>query len=420
MAYLAKHPEANRCELCAQIAKGLAYLHSVGITHGDVKADNVMICENGNAKIGDFGSAKLEVYSLQFSDNLIQRTGTTKFLAPERLRGQGPSAEADVYALGMTILHVISGEPPFKDTDCDAMYMTVTTFKMVPPRPQRSIPNDSEHGDTLWSLLLHCWDQEPGARPGAIGVHESLSGITPDGLYPNGFDVSTVTPSRDYDHEPLPALDAPDITDRLVLSQCSSEPSFSGHMTEIYRGKLDSGTEIAIKCVISTSTPDPSFMKHAAHEMYTWSKVRHKHVLEFLGAALYRNQFAMVSPWMANGNLSRYLSENPGVDRYLMCMQMSEGLAYLHHEGIVSRNNFISLDICSIDILLNRFTVILRQFVLSFVISMKLAHLSEDIQDNVLVSEDGEAKIADFGSSRLDMYSLIITIRGMRDAYGNA
>ncbi|KAG8792912.1 hypothetical protein FRC12_004498 [Ceratobasidium sp. 428] len=213
MAYLAKHPEANRCELCAQIAKGLAYLHSVGITHGDVKADNVMICENGNAKIGDFGSAKLEVYSLQFSDNLIQRTGTTKFLAPERLRGQGPSAEADVYALGMTILHVISGEPPFKDTDCDAMYMTVTTFKMVPPRPQRSIPNDSEHGDTLWSLLLHCWDQEPGARPGAIGVHESLSGITPDGLYPNGFDVSTVTPSRDYDHEPLPALDAPDITD---------------------------------------------------------------------------------------------------------------------------------------------------------------------------------------------------------------
>ncbi|KAG8792910.1 hypothetical protein FRC12_004496 [Ceratobasidium sp. 428] len=260
MAYLAKHPQADRCELCAQIAKGLAYLHSVGITHGDVKTDNVMICEDGTTKLADFGSAKLKDYTLQFSENLIPRSGTTKFLAPERLRGEGPSAEADVYALGMTILHVISGEPPFKETDRDAMYMTVTRFKIVPARPQESIPDDSEHGDILWSLLLHCWDQQAAARPGAIAVHESMKDITPNGLRPNSLEDSSAMPWHD-DDEMLPVLDASDITDRLVPSQCSSQPSFSGHMTEVYRGKLDDGSEVAIKCVISTSTQSQNSMK---------------------------------------------------------------------------------------------------------------------------------------------------------------
>ncbi|KAG8724060.1 hypothetical protein FRC09_000603 [Ceratobasidium sp. 395] len=346
MAYLAKHPQADRCEL-----------------------DNVMICEDGTTKLADFGSAKLKDYTLQFSENLIPRSGTTKFLAPERLRGEGPSAEADVYALGMTILHVISGEPPFKETDRDAMYMTVTRFKIVPARPQESIPDDSEHGDILWSLLLHCWDQQAAARPGAIAVHESMKDITPNGLRPNSLEDSSAMPWHD-DDEMLPVLDASDITDRLVPSQCSSQPSFSGHMTEVYRGKLDDGSEVAIKCVISTSTQSQNSMKHAAREMYAWSKIQHKHVLEFLGAALYRNQFAMVSPWMANGNLSQYFSKNPDADRYMMCVQMSEGLAYLHQNGIVHGN----------------FTA-----------------------DNVLVSEDGEAKIADFGSTRLDAYSIVIT-----------
>ncbi|KAG8790267.1 hypothetical protein FRC12_012341 [Ceratobasidium sp. 428] len=369
MAYLARTPKADRCELSAQIAKGLAYLHSVGITHGDVKADNVMICGNGTAKLADFGSAKLKDYTLQFSENLKPRSGTTKFLAPERLRGQGPSAEADVYALGMTILHIISGEPPFKETDRDAIYMTVTTFKRVPPRPLGAIPEDSEHGDTLWSLLLHCWDQEPAARPGAIGAHESMKDITPDGLLSNNPEDSTTTMSWDDDHEPLPPLDALDITDRLVLPLCATQPSFGGHMTEIYRGELDDGSEVAIKCVINTSTPDQSFMR-VTREMHAWSKVRHKHVLEFLGAALYRDRFAMVSPWMDNGNLSQYLSGNPDVDRYLMCVQMCKGLVYLHCEGIVHGNL---------------------------------------TADNMLVSGDGEVKIADFGSTRLEAYSVLIT-----------
>ncbi|KAF8595206.1 kinase-like protein, partial [Ceratobasidium sp. AG-I] len=95
-------------------------------------------------------------------------------------------------------------------------------------------------------------------------------------------------------------------------------------------------------------------------ELYHWSKLKHQNVLELLGVALFQGQLSMVSPWMANGTLQEYIAKNRHVDRWGLSLQVAAGLTYIHQQGMVHGD-------------------------------LKAM--------NILVSDDGIAKIADFGSS---------------------
>jgi serine/threonine protein kinase len=53
-----------------------------------------------------------------------------------------------------------------------------------------------------------------------------------------------------------------------------------------------------------------------AHELYVWSTLEHTNILELAGLAIFQDQFSIVSPWMDNGTLLDYISQNPGADRY--------------------------------------------------------------------------------------------------------
>ncbi|KAG8680099.1 hypothetical protein FRC11_002932, partial [Ceratobasidium sp. 423] len=88
-----------------ELASALADLHDKGIVHGDVKADNVVISDDGRAQLTDFGSAVLLNYlSLRFTGTGFK--GTLRFTAPELLEetSDQPTLQTDIYALGMTIL----------------------------------------------------------------------------------------------------------------------------------------------------------------------------------------------------------------------------------------------------------------------------------------------------------------------------
>ncbi|CAE7110294.1 unnamed protein product [Rhizoctonia solani] len=71
MEYITKHPDVDRPELCTQIACGLAYLHSMGTIHGDIKGENVLVAQNGVAMLTDFGSTILKNYSIKFSGDQV-------------------------------------------------------------------------------------------------------------------------------------------------------------------------------------------------------------------------------------------------------------------------------------------------------------------------------------------------------------
>ncbi|KAF8602353.1 kinase-like protein [Ceratobasidium sp. AG-I] len=173
--YVAQNPEVNRPQLCVQTADGLAYLHRSGVVHGDLKGANVLVSENGDALLTDFGNAVLQERTLQFSYTTAKGHLSPRWTAPEMIRGEGTfSFQADVFALGMTVLEVITGSVPYSHlSDFGVMYAIVEG--RLPERPEDSIPTKSRQGDFLWSLLTRCWDHVVESRPTAGDVRDSVS-----------------------------------------------------------------------------------------------------------------------------------------------------------------------------------------------------------------------------------------------------
>lgn len=182
-SYLMGHPDADRCNLSLQVAKGLTYLHGERIVHGDLKAANVVVSIDGIAKLNDFGHAVLVEYTLGFSNTSNLGGGTLRWMAPELFEmGSKRSLEADVYALGMTILETITGQVPFAEHIRDeAVLKAVITRNGKPKRPD-SIPASSKRGNLLWRILNLCWSRDPEARPTAGFILDMMYNIVSSDL----------------------------------------------------------------------------------------------------------------------------------------------------------------------------------------------------------------------------------------------
>ncbi|KAG8793743.1 hypothetical protein FRC12_001753 [Ceratobasidium sp. 428] len=179
--YVNKNPAADRLNLCTQVADGLAYLHSIGIIHGDLKGPNVLISKEGVATVIDFGNAVLEDSTLQFTEEATSQKISIRWTAPEILRGGKHSAEADMYALGMTILETFTGKAPHFEKNDRAVIQAITRHEN-PERPQESIPTSSVWGDSLWDLLVQCWDNVPERRPTAIKARDLMEFLAEERL----------------------------------------------------------------------------------------------------------------------------------------------------------------------------------------------------------------------------------------------
>ena len=86
----------------------IAPLHRVGVVHGDIKPGNAIVDARGDAHVIDFGLARV-----MGASGGEARGGTLPFMAPELLRGEAPSVQSDVFALGVTLWFLLTGEHPF-------------------------------------------------------------------------------------------------------------------------------------------------------------------------------------------------------------------------------------------------------------------------------------------------------------------
>ncbi|KAG8795779.1 hypothetical protein FRC12_009786 [Ceratobasidium sp. 428] len=145
--------------------------------------------------------------------------------------------------------------------------------------------------------------------------------------------TSTTTPEQIVLH--LGNRGCANLTDQLDLTTCSTYPISSGGFGDIYRCRLKSNVDVAIKTVrlyVDSSEQSQKHMKHAARELYTWSKCRHPNVQELLGLVMFRDQIGMIAAWESNGDMPRYLRRYPNTDRRRMIV---EGLSYLHESSVV-------------------------------------------------------------------------------------
>ncbi|EUC58992.1 tyrosine kinase family catalytic domain protein [Rhizoctonia solani AG-3 Rhs1AP] len=168
--YLRKYPDADRYQLCIDIASGLEYMHNRSMA-------NVLVSSVGVAKISDFDfSVMSEVGSLVFTESSNTRAGSVRWAAPEILFSETPkrTTQSDVYALGMTMLEVFTREVPYPECRHDFTVFAKVQKGTLPARPLDRLKND-EQGDMVWQLLLRCWNREPSERPSSRQVFNSLS-----------------------------------------------------------------------------------------------------------------------------------------------------------------------------------------------------------------------------------------------------
>jgi len=130
-AWVAEHgpmPPLRATEILLQTASALQAAHDAGVVHRDVKPGNVLLTSDGGAKLGDFGMA-VSVQADASSTTL--RAGTPFYTAPEIWRGQFASAATDIYALGATFFHLLTGRPPFASATLEEL-MTAHLEAPVP------------------------------------------------------------------------------------------------------------------------------------------------------------------------------------------------------------------------------------------------------------------------------------------------
>ena len=107
-------PQKEAIRITLQICDALAYCHEHGVYHRDIKPENIMILDDNNVKIIDFGVALLEGARRVTWRGLSGTVGTPDYMSPEQLRGERGAAGSDIYAVGMMLYEMLSGHTPFE------------------------------------------------------------------------------------------------------------------------------------------------------------------------------------------------------------------------------------------------------------------------------------------------------------------
>jgi eukaryotic-like serine/threonine-protein kinase len=154
--------------LGGQMAKALSAAHAAGITHRDIKPDNVMVRDDGYVKILDFGLARLLPGSEGDTEafTLVQQTtpgtlvGTLAYMSPEQARGESASQPSDIFSLGIVLYELATGQHPFK-AETAVGYLHAITLQTPPSLA--SLKSEIPAG--LEALILRMLKKEASQRP---------------------------------------------------------------------------------------------------------------------------------------------------------------------------------------------------------------------------------------------------------------
>lgn len=139
------------------VARALAYLHSKGILHRDLKTANVKITFEGNVKLLDFGIARYRLSSRLTQEGMV--IGTLENLAPEVLSGQTADERSEVWAIGLLGYEMLTGRPPFAGADPGTQHVAIVERDPVAPSSLvPGIPADLERA------VMRCLEKDPARR----------------------------------------------------------------------------------------------------------------------------------------------------------------------------------------------------------------------------------------------------------------
>ena len=194
--------------IARQVCAALEHAHAHGIIHRDLKPENVLLVPDGTAKLMDFGLARTVASRLTTEGTIV---GTVFYLAPEQALGQEIDNRADLYALGVLLYELTTGQLPFTGDDVLAVISQHLHAPVVPPSTHNAaiLP-------ALDALIVQLLSKRPEDRPAsAADVRQSLEDLS----RPEATSATPVSPQTAARKHNLPVQLTPFVGREAVLAE---------------------------------------------------------------------------------------------------------------------------------------------------------------------------------------------------------
>jgi serine/threonine-protein kinase len=202
-AYLSAHaplPIDEAVRLAAELADTLQYCHERGVVHRDLKPENLYITPEGHIVVGDFGIALLQGARRLTFQRLTNTVGTPDYMAPEQVSGERGDARTDVYAVGVLLYEMLTGQVPFRgDNPLAVMGQRLT----ADPPSVRALRHDVS--PQLDAIVRRALARDREQR------YPSMAALREDLLHPEGA-VMVFASGRAFARQPLGDLPSPRAT----------------------------------------------------------------------------------------------------------------------------------------------------------------------------------------------------------------